>query len=79
MMTRTLAGIAASPLLALVTASVSAQGVTPPVPQAVKGWREYPWRDGVVSIQKTKWRTDKIAVPVPAGKGLERCPCSIRL
>jgi hypothetical protein len=73
MMTRTLAGIAASSLLALVTVTVtvSAQGVTPPVPQAVKGWREYPLRDGVVSIQKAKWRTDKIAVPVPAGKGLE--------
>jgi hypothetical protein len=44
---------------------------TPPVPEAIKGWREYPLRDGVVSIQPAKWRTDTIDVPVPAGKGLE--------
>lgn len=41
------------------------------VPEAVNGWREYPLRDGVVSIQPGKWRTDVIEVPVPAGKGLE--------
>ena len=69
MMTRTVAVFAASSLLAIVT--VWAQGVTQPVPQAVKGWREYPLRDGVVSIQPAKWRTDTIDVPVPAGKGLE--------
>lgn len=40
-------------------------------PQPVNGWREYPLRDGVVSIQPAKWRTDTIDVPVPAGKGLE--------
>ena len=44
---------------------------TQPVPKAVNGWREYPLRDGVISIQPAKWRTDKILVPVPAGKGLE--------
>ncbi len=44
---------------------------TPPVPEAVKGWREYPLRDGVISVQPGKWRTDTIDVPVPAGKGLE--------
>ena len=44
---------------------------TPPIPEAVKGWREYPLRDGVISIQPVKWRTDTIDVPVPAGKGLE--------
>ena len=44
---------------------------TPPIPEAVKGWREYPLPGGVISIQPGKWRTDKINVPVPAGKGLE--------
>jgi hypothetical protein len=43
----------------------------PAVPEAVNGWREYALRDGVVSIQPGKWRTDVIDVPVPAGKGLE--------
>lgn len=42
-----------------------------PIPQAVNGWREYPLRDGVISIQPGKWRTDKVLVPVPSGKGLE--------
>ena len=41
------------------------------VPEAVKGWREYPLREGVVSIQSAKWRTDTVHVPVPAGDGLE--------
>jgi hypothetical protein len=50
------------------TAAASAEPATPPV---VDGWREYPLRDGVVSIQPGKWRTDVIDVPVPAGKGLE--------
>lgn len=45
--------------------------VAPPVPEAVDGWREYPLRDGVVSIQPAKWRTDVVDVPVPAGQGLE--------
>ena len=44
---------------------------TPPIPEAVKGWREYSLRDGVISIQPVKWRTDTIDVPVAAGKGLE--------
>ena len=43
----------------------------PAIPEAVNGWREYALRDGVVSIQPGKWRTDVIDVPVPAGKGLE--------
>lgn len=55
----------------LVLGAVSAPGVPQPVPQAVNGWREYPLRDGVVSMQPAKWRTDTIDVPVPAGKGLE--------
>lgn len=55
----------------LVLGAVSEQSVPQPVPQAVNGWREYPLRDGVVSIQPAKWRTDTIDVPVPAGKGLE--------
>lgn len=43
----------------------------PAVPEAVKGWREYPLRDGVLSIQPAKWRSDTIEVPVKAGEGLE--------
>ena len=61
-------------LLLVVIAAGSAIAQTPAkpvVPEAVNGWREYPLRDGVISIQKGKWRTDKIAVPVTAGKGLE--------
>ncbi len=51
--------------------AVEPAAATPPVPEAVKGWREYPLRDGVVSIQPARWRTDVIDIPVPAGKGLE--------
>lgn len=44
----------------------------PAVPEAVNGWREYPLRDGVISLQPgEKWRTDVIDVPVKAGQGLE--------
>lgn len=43
----------------------------PAVPEAVNGWREYPLRDGVITIAPEKWRTDRVDVPVPAGKGLE--------
>ncbi len=43
----------------------------PAVPPVVNGWREYPLRDGVLTIAPAKWRTDRIDVPVPAGKGLE--------
>jgi hypothetical protein len=42
-----------------------------PLPAAVNGWREYPLRDGVISIQSGKWRTDTIEIPVRAGEGLE--------
>ena len=49
----------------------AAPSAAPPIPEAVNGWREYPLRDGVVSIQPAKWRTDTIDMPVPAGKGLE--------
>lgn len=42
------------------------------VPEPVNGWREYPLRDGVISIQsEDKWRTDVIDVPVKAGEDLE--------
>jgi hypothetical protein len=37
----------------------------------VDGWREYPLRDGVISIQSAKWRTDTVDIAVPAGQGLE--------
>lgn len=44
----------------------------PAVPEAMNGWREYPLRDGVISIQpEGKWRTDVIDVPVKAGEDLE--------
>jgi hypothetical protein len=49
----------------------SAAPEAPAVPPAVDGWREYPVRDGVISIQPAKWRTDKVEVAVPAGVGLE--------
>ncbi len=69
---RTLAALSG---IALVTLAVGAESfgsqssarqptVPPPVPEAVNGWREYPLRDGVVSIQPRKWRTDTV-----------RCPC----
>jgi hypothetical protein len=43
----------------------------PKIPPAVNGWREYPLREGVISIKPAKWRTDTIEVPVPMGKDLE--------
>lgn len=52
-------------------AAVPAVEAASDIPPAVDGWREYPLRDGVVSIQPGKWRTDVVDVPVPAGKGLE--------
>jgi len=60
-----------SSLSLLLAASVVAVAAAQQVPAAVNGWREYPLRDGVISIQPAKWRTDKVLVPVPAGKGLE--------
>lgn len=68
-MTLILAVLSAVSLLAL--APSAEQNVPQPVPQAVNGWREYPLRDGVISIQPAKWRTETVKVPVPAGKGLE--------
>ena len=62
--------IAAILLLGFFSEQGAAQRATP-VPQAVNGWREYPLRDGVISIQPAKWRTDTVDVHVPAGKGLE--------
>jgi hypothetical protein len=55
----------------LLLASVVTASTTQQVPAAVNGWREYPLRDGVISIQPRKWRTDTVNVAVPAGKGLE--------
>ena len=52
-------------------ANASPTSTTPAVPAVVDGWREYPLRDGVIAIRPTKWRTDMVDVPVPAGKGLE--------
>ena len=52
-------------------ANASPISSTPAVPPVVDGWREYPLRDGVISIRPSKWRTDVVDVAVPAGKGLE--------
>ena len=68
-MTRTHAIL--SSLALLLAASVVAASSPQQVPAAVNGWREYPLRDGVISIQPGKWRTDKLLVPVRAGQGLE--------
>ncbi|HTH23583.1 MAG TPA: hypothetical protein VL919_00680 [Vicinamibacterales bacterium] len=68
-MTRT--HVVLSSLTFLLVASLVAAPETQSVPQAVNGWREYPLRDGVISIQPAKWRTDKVLVPVRAGQGLE--------
>ena len=68
-MTRT--HVVLSSLTFLLVASLVAAPETQSVPQAVNGWREYPLREGVISIQPAKWRTDKVLVPVRAGQGLE--------
>lgn len=46
---------------------------TPPaLPEPVNGWREFPLREGVISLQSEKtWRTDVIDIPVKAGEDLE--------
>ena len=62
---------ALSILSAVLLASVVTTSTTQQAPAAVNGWREYPLRDGVISIQPVKWRTDTVKVPVAAGKGLE--------
>lgn len=56
------------PVAAEPAAPAAAEASLPPV---VDGWREYPVREGVISIQPAKWRTDTVDVPVPAGKGIE--------
>jgi hypothetical protein len=48
-----------------------AQSSTSILPPAVNGWREYPLRDGVITIRPSRWRTDVVDIAVPAGKGLE--------
>ena len=58
---------AAAPAAAPAAPSATAS----PLPAAVDGWREYPLRDGVISLQPAKWRTDTVDIPVPAGDGLE--------
>jgi hypothetical protein len=51
--------------------SLAGAAATAP-PEAVNGWREYPLREGVISIQaEPRWRSDAIDVPVKAGEGLE--------
>ncbi len=65
------AGTRVLSILSLVVLASFAALAQQPVPAAVNGWREHPLRDGVISIQPAKWRTDKVLVPVQAGKGLE--------
>jgi hypothetical protein len=68
-MTRTHAVL--SSLALILAASAVTVSTAQQVPPVVKGWREYPLRDGVISIQPAKWRTDRVLVPVRAGEGLE--------
>jgi hypothetical protein len=68
-MTRTHAVL--SSLAFVLAASAVTASTAQQVPPVVKGWREYPLREGVLSIQPGKWRTDKVLVPVRAGQGLE--------
>jgi hypothetical protein len=60
---------AATPPAAAAPATDTAQAAA--LPPVVKGWREYPMPDHVISIRPAKWRSDVIDVPVAAGKGLE--------
>jgi hypothetical protein len=53
------------------TDSASPAAATPPLPAVVDGWREYPLREGVITISPAAMRTDTVDVAVPAGKGLE--------
>lgn len=62
---------AAEPIAAPAPEAAAAEPAAPAVPQAVNGWREYPLRDGVISLQPARWRTDVINVPVKAGTNLE--------
>jgi hypothetical protein len=52
-------------------APAAAAPAAPAIPEAVNGWREYPLRDGVISIQPARWRTDTIDIPVRAKDELE--------
>ena len=65
-MTRTLVFL--SGLTLVLTVACAEPGAAP---AAVDGWREYPLRDGVISLQPAKWRTDIIDIAVPVGDGLE--------
>jgi len=62
----------AAPEAAVPATQTAEAPAAPAIPEAVNGWREYPLRDGVISLQSEgKWRTDVIDVPVKAGEGLE--------
>ena len=65
-----LAGCGGQGSPAAPSAVVAETSPAAPVPEAVKGWREYPLRTGFVQIQPGKWRTDTVEVPVKAGEGL---------
>jgi hypothetical protein len=60
-----------APDVASTEAPAVAAPAAPAIPEAVNGWREYPLRDGVISIQPAKWRMDTINIPVPAKDELE--------
>jgi hypothetical protein len=53
------------------TDNASPAAAAPSLPAVVDGWREYPLREGVISIIPATLRTDTVDVAVLAGKGLE--------
>ncbi|MDP3492761.1 MAG: hypothetical protein Q8R82_06570 [Hyphomonadaceae bacterium] len=64
--------VAAKPEAVDTATPTAVAPAAPVIPEAVNGWREYPLRDGVISLQaEGKWRTDVIDVPVKAGEDLE--------
>jgi hypothetical protein len=41
----------------------------PAKPQAVRGWREYPLKEGVIKIQPAKWTSETIDILAPGNGG----------
>jgi hypothetical protein len=70
-------------IMSMILSAACADGSEPPadnataapgaaeLPPVENGWREYPLRDGVISVKPAKWRTDTIKVPVAIGRDLE--------
>jgi hypothetical protein len=51
------------------TAAPVETAAAPAQPEAVNGWREYPLRDGVITLQPAKWISETIDIPVPGNGG----------